>query len=142
MTSTTCRFILFGIVGIFGEVFFTAFQSIFKTRRLRLQGFSFIWMFPIYGLLAFLFPPLYGAISHYAWPLRGLIYMAGIYLVEYLSGTILTAVTGGHIWQYTGRFNYKGQITLLHAPVWFAVGLIVEKYYPWVEKVSWLLASS
>lgn len=140
MSPTAWAFILFGILGIFGEVVFTAIQSIFKTRRLRLQGISFLWMFPIYGLLAVLFPPISGAISHTPMILRGLIYMLGIYVVEYVTGATLTALTGGHIWQYTDRFNFKGQITLLHAPVWFGVGLAVERYYPWVERVSRFLA--
>lgn len=127
---------------MFGEVVFTSLQSIFKTRRLRLQGFSFLWMFPIYGLLAFCFLPLYHLIDHLSWVLRGIVYMIGIYAIEYISGTVLTALTGGHIWRYEDRFNYKGQITLLHAPVWFGVGLIVEKYYFWIERLSRFLAAS
>lgn len=141
MSVALWRFIVFGILGIFGEVFFTAISSIIKTRRLRLMGYSFIWMFPIYGLLAFCFQPLHHVIGSFSWIVRGAIYMAGIYVMEFITGTLLTALTGGYIWQYTDRFNYKGQITLRHAPVWFVVGLLVERYYPWVERVSRLLAS-
>ncbi len=68
--------------------------------------------------------------------------MMGIYVVEYLSGSLLTALTGSHVWQYTDRFNIKGQVTLLYAPVWFGVGLLVEKYYPWVERLSRFLAAA
>ncbi len=136
MTPLAWKFVLFGILGIFFETVFTGILDIFKNRRLRLMGFSFLWMFPIYGLLAFLFLPVYHQVSYQTWIVRGLVYMTGFYLVEFVSGTILTALTRSPIWQYTDRFNYKGQITLLYAPVWFGVGLLIEKYYPWVERAA------
>lgn len=131
-----CQFIIFGILGIFGEVVFTAVVSAFKTRRLRFQGFSFVWMFPIYGLLAFLFPPVAHAVATFPWIARGLVYMAGIYAVEYIIGSILTILTGSHIWRYEDSWNYKGQITLTFAPVWFGVGLLVEKFFPVITNIS------
>jgi uncharacterized membrane protein len=99
-------------------------------------------MFPIYGLLAILFPPVSEFVAPFGWPIRGLAYMSGIYLIELISGSILTALIGTHVWQYTDRFNYKGQITLLYAPVWFLVGLLTERYLPWVERVAHYLAST
>ncbi len=141
MTPFWWKFALFGILGIFGEVVFTGLVDIFKNRRLRLYGFSFLWMFPIYGLLAFVFPPVHSWVVSLPWLARGLIYMTGIYLVELITGSVLTALTGAPIWQYTDRFNYKGQITLLYAPIWFGVGLLVERYSPWVEKISRFLAT-
>lgn len=134
------RFVLFGILGIFGEVVFTALLDLVKKRSVRLHGFSFIWMFPIYGLLAILFPTVAGWVSPFSWFARGFIYMTGIYLVELITGSVLTALTGSHIWQYTDRFNYRGQISLLYAPIWFGVGLLVERYYPWIKEVSNVLA--
>ena len=142
MTPFWWKFVLFGILGIFGEVVFTGLVDIFKNRRLRLHGFSFLWMFPIYGLLAILFPPVMERLAPYPWWSRGLCYMTGIFIVEYTTGTVLTALTRSHIWQYNDRFNLKGQITLLYAPVWFAVGLAVERYYPEIERVSRLLAQN
>lgn len=141
MTPLGWQFIIFGVVGITAEVVFTGLLDIIKNRRLRLHGFSFIWMFPIYGLLAWLFPPVGEWAAPLPWYLRGLIYMAGIYLVELICGSVLTALTGSHIWQYTDRLNYKGQITLLYAPVWFGLGLVVERYYPWVERAGRALAT-
>jgi uncharacterized membrane protein len=132
-------FIVFGVLGIFGEVIFTALAGLLKTRRWRLNGESYIWMFPIYGLIAFLFDPLNQQIAGLSWIARGLIYMLAIYVVEYVTGSLLTKLTGGHIWQYTGRFNLHGQIQLAHAPVWFVVGLVVEKYYNDMEQLAlWL----
>ena len=140
MSTTVWIFLLCGVLGIFGEVVFTAILDIFRNRRLRLHGFSFIWMFPIYGLLAILFPPLSSAVEGFPWPVRGVSYMIGIYLVEFVSGSLLTALTGSHIWCYKDRWNFRGQITLLYAPVWFFIGLMVERYYPWAERVSRALA--
>lgn len=142
MSPLAWRFVLFGGLGIFFETVFTALLDIFKNRRFRLYGFSFLWMFPIYGLLAFLFPPIHHWVANLPWFVRGFLYMTGIYFVELVTGSVLTALTGSPIWQYTDRFNYKGQITLLYAPVWFAVGLVVERYYPWVERVSHFLATT
>lgn len=141
MSITVWRFIVFGILGVFGEVVFTSIQGAIRERSFRLQGFSFLWMIPIYGLLAVLFLPIADAIARWPWPLRGIVYMLGIYLVEYLTGTLLTRIVGRHIWEYKDRFNLHGQITLKHAPIWFAVGLLVERYYPQVERIARFLAS-
>ena len=132
-------FIVFGIVCIFGEIIFTGAQSLIYTRKWRLQGHSYIWMFPIYGLIAFLFDPLNQMIADMSWVVRGLVYMLAIYTVEYIAGALITKLTGVHIWQYTGKYNLHGQIQLAHAPVWFVVGLIVETYYNDVEQLAlWL----
>jgi len=127
---------------MFGEVIFTALQDLWRTRRFRLHGYSFIWMFPIYGLLAILFPFVSRGVAGLPWPVRGLSYMLGIYLIEYVSGSLLTMLTGSHIWQYKGRWTLQGQVNLLYAPVWFAIGLLVEPYYPWVEGLSRFLAGA
>ena len=139
LSAQTWLFIIFGILGVFGEVFFTAGATFLKKRSLRLQGFSFIWMFPIYGLLAFLFEPIANAVAGYSWLLRGLVYMVGIYIIEYITGALLKKITGGHIWQYTGKYNLQGHIQLVHAPVWLLMGLLVERYYDHLVFLSiWL----
>lgn len=140
MSPKVWSFLIFGIVGIFGEVIFTAFKDLVRTRRFRLHGCSFIWMIPIYGSIVYLFPPVHQAIQGYSWLVRGIIYMVIIYGIEYVSGTLLTKLTGDHIWNYRDRFNYKGQITLLYVPIWFAVGLAIEKYFPMVERLSRVLS--
>jgi len=133
-------FIVFGILGIFGEVLFTGLEQLIKTRRWRLNGQSYIWMFPIYGLIAFLFDPLNQLIAGLGWVARGFFYMVAIYVIEYVTGALLTKLTGAHIWQYTGKYNLHGQIQLAHAPVWFVIGLLLEKYYNDVEQLSLWLA--
>ena len=139
LSPTIWLFIVFGILGVFGEVIFTALGNLLKTRKMRLNGESYIWMFPIYGLIAFLFPPFNQLIAGWSWIARGCAYMVAIYVVEYMTGTFLTKLIGSHIWHYTGKYNLHGQIQLVHAPVWFIVGLLVEKYYNDMEQLSlWL----
>jgi len=86
-------FILFGILGIFGEVVYTSLKALVREKSWRLQGKSYLWMFPIYGLIALLFDPVHRFMSAWPWPLRGLGYMLVIYAVEYFSGEILKRVT-------------------------------------------------
>lgn len=140
MTPTLWLFIVFGVLGVFGEVVFTSAEGLIKTRRWRLNGESYVWMFPIYGLIAFLFEPLNQQIAGWSWFLRGLAYMSAIYIVEYICGALLKKLTGGHVWNYTSRFNLHGHIQLWpHAPAWFLVGLLIERYYNDMEQMSlWL----
>lgn len=114
--------------GVFGwslEILWTSFHSLCR-REYKLIGQSSAWMFPIYGMaavirpLSVLFRPL-GVIS------RGLIYMSGIFSMEYLTGSILKK-RGVCPWDYSGaRLNYRGLIRLDYAPLWFLIGLFYEK---------------
>lgn len=84
-------------------------------------------MFPIYGLAAFLFEPLHNALRNDAWPLRGLIYIAGLYLVEYSCGWTLRALIGKCPWDYShARHQFQGLIRWDYASVWFGLGLALE----------------
>src|SRR5262249_33834194 len=94
------HFVIYGLLGWSGEITFPSSSDrvpgqrqadgdrpgerlpITRGDRLALCGRTYLWMFPIYGLCAFGFEPLHDAIRGWAWPLRGLIYMAGIFLVE------------------------------------------------------------
>lgn len=134
------RFVLFGGLGMLGEICFTATQTLIQSRSWQLQGVTYLWMFPIYGLISIFFPTLYWTIDAYPWLIRGIIYMLFIFAVEYLTGTLLTRLTGKHIWHYTDRFNIKGQITLYYIPVWFIVGLLIEHFFPKVHHLSQILA--
>ena len=98
-------------------------------------------MFPIYGLLAFCYPPIYDLIAGYTWYIRGIIYMIGFFVVEYVTGWILIKITGDFVWKYTSRFNLHGLIQLPHAPAWFLAGLGFEKIYPYIVKISKFLAT-
>lgn len=142
MSPSTWRFILFGGLGMLGEVLFTSIQTVVKARKWRLDGTTYLWMFPIYGLISLCFPPLYWTIEAFPWFVRGVIYTLFIFVVEYIAGTLLTRLTGDHIWHYRDKLNFKGQITFAYTPVWFIVGLLVERFFPTIDRLSRLLSKA
>jgi hypothetical protein len=144
LTKSQKSWFLFGFFGCFGitaEVFFTAiFGFHHDTTGIlgivkglqhtgidwRLMGGSYAWMFPIYGLSGWLFPPLMRIIHRYSVPVRMTIYMIGIYAVELISGWILDMLIGSCPWDYRGPHIFK-YINPPHAPAWMAMGLGIEK---------------
>ena len=114
--------------GVFGwclEILWTSLDSL-RRGEFKLMGQSSIWMFPIYGMaavirpLSVLFAPL-GVIK------RGLIYMSGIFSMEYLTGSFLQK-RGICPRDYSdAKLNYRGLIRLDYAPLWFLTGLFYEK---------------
>jgi hypothetical protein len=141
------RFLLYGCVGVVAEVFFTAaYEMISGTRRppidstvripmsraerLRAQGHTTLWMFPIYGSAALLFEPAHDALRAWPWLARGGAWMAGLFAVEAGAGLLLRATTGRCPWDYSyARTNIRGVIRLDYAPLWFAFGLGLERLH-------------
>ena len=118
-------FIQCGILGWGMEILWTGLDSL-RRRDYKLTGHSSLWMFPIYGCAA-LIGPLYKKIRRFPAIVRGSLYTAGIYLTEFLSGSILKHF---HMcpWDYSkAPHQYKGIVRLDYAPVWFATGLFFEK---------------
>lgn len=135
------QFLLCGLLGWVAEIMFTGLLDPIRNKRFSLTSTTYIWMFPIYGLLAFIYPPVHDLIKGYEWYIRGAIYMIAFFIVEYASGWILLKVTGDYVWKYTSKFNIHGLIQLPHAPVWFFAGLGFEKVYPYIVKASRLLSA-
>lgn len=121
------KFILFGLIGWIGEILFTGMGSIIA-GSLRLNGHTYLWMFPIYGLAIFL-EPIYKQIRSSPWFIRGIIWAGIIFLVEYFSGLALKLAIGVCPWDYStfSRFTEDGFIRLDYFPVWFLTGLAYEK---------------
>ena len=118
-------FIQCGILGWGMEILWTGLDS-FRRRDYKLTGHSSLRMFPIYGCAA-LIGPLYKKIRRFPAIVRGGLYTVGIYLTEFLSGSILKHF---HMcpWDYSkAPHQYKGIVRLDYAPVWFATGLFFEK---------------
>jgi len=104
----------------------------------QLPGFTYLWMFPIYGLAVF-FEPIHNQIR--SWPIliRGLIWTAAIFTVEYLTGWTLAEVLGRCPWDYTGTTPYQlhGYIRFDYAPVWFVLGIIFERIHTVVDSIAY-----
>jgi uncharacterized membrane protein len=130
------QFILCGLLGWIAEIIFTGLLDPFKNKRFSLTSTTYLWMFPIYGLMAFIYPPLFAIIKTYPWFARGFVYMIAFFVIEYITGWLLKKATGDFVWHYTSRFNLHGLIQLPHAPAWFFAGLGFEKAYPFIVKIS------
>ena len=130
-------FLIFAIVGVAHEVFWTSILYSIKNKNRLLKGRSSLWMFLIYGGVAFII--LFGLwlYSGYPWWLRGLMYMMMIYIWEYSSGFILKKFKMCP-WDYskTRKFNINGLICLEYAPIWFLEGLLAEWVIMFLSTVS------
>ncbi len=130
-------FAAMGCVGMTGEIFFTAIYDIAMGHAVvikgetvvpsRLLGYSYLWMFPIYGLGAILFPFLFKLIGHWNVLLRMCVYGAGIIAVEFITGWLLDVTTGQCPWEYKEGWQVMGYIRLDFFPFWAVFGLMVEK---------------
>lgn len=119
------KFLICGLTGWCMEIIFTSIGA-FRKKDLRLIGQTSIWMFPIYGM-AILIKPIHKVIKKFPILLRGGIYSVGIFIMEYLTGTLLKK---HHLcpWDYSNSpLNINGVIRLDYAPFWLCAGLIFEK---------------
>jgi len=119
------KFFKCGLTGWCLEILFTGICSLKKTDT-SLKGTTSIWMFPIYGCAAFL-TPLCRLMKNMPVFFRGFTYMNCIFVVEYLSGTLLKKIRSCP-WDYGRvRWNIGRVIRLDFAPLWFCTGLLFEK---------------
>jgi uncharacterized membrane protein len=131
------RFILYGLGGWCGEIIFTAVTERLPQRDWRLQGTTYLWMFPIYGLIAPLYEPVHNAIRH--WPLlgRAVIWSLGFTLVELVTGWLLAYIIGRCPWDYTHkRWAINPYIRWDFFPVWAAVGLLLEPVHDFLLRLT------
>jgi uncharacterized membrane protein len=135
-------FLRFWIYGLFGwcfEIVWTAVSEKVQgvQRDWRLAGHTYLWMFPIYGLLAPIGEPVHDALRGRIWIVRGLAYLLAIWTVEFASGWILRKLTGKCPWDYSHlRGNIQGIITLEYAPVWLLFGLGFERVHDALVKLT------
>lgn len=99
-----------------------------------MHGFTFLVMLPIYGLAVFL-EPMHNRLRPYPWWMRGLIYLAAIWTVEYVSGVLFASLLGSSPWNYTDPLNVNGFITLRMAPDWFVAGLGFEYLHDLLDRL-------
>ncbi len=132
------RFLLYGIFGWCVEIVWTAGYALIGAlasgRRpdARLEGRTYLWMLLIYGGGGLLFEVAHAALLPFPWFVRGVFYMLGCFIVEYITGWLLKALTGTIPWDYSDRrWHVHGLIRLDYAPAWFGFGLLLE----WAEVV-------
>lgn len=129
-------FICFGITT---EVFFTAIYETIEfwpDRGNKLEGHTYIWMAPIYSLIPLLFPLGIKWMKNWHIFFRSIVYMLGIFVIEFISGFLLHMIIGICPWDYTGdTYSVMGYIRLDYFPAWMIFGVIVEKFYLYISSV-------
>jgi hypothetical protein len=121
------RFFIYGLIGWGMEIFWTGLYSLIS-GDLRLEAFTNLWMFFIYGAAVFL-EPIHDIISKWRWPVRGFIWVVLIWGMEYTSGFILRSILGVNVWTYYGKFAIEGLVRLDYAPAWFIAGMMFERIH-------------
>lgn len=122
------RYIIYGFIGWSVEIFWTGLGS-FIRGDIKLRGWTYLWMFPIYGM-AVLLEPIHNEIREWPLLLRGGVYTALIFSIEYLSGWLLKNTINICPWDYSNiPFSLNGFIRLDYAPAWFIAGLLFEKIH-------------
>jgi hypothetical protein len=133
------RFVLYGLLGWCAEIVWTALLDFARTRDARLAGTSYLWMFPIYGLVAFLYEPLHDAIRAWPWPARAALWSAGFTAVEWASGWAIARATGRCPWDYVAagaRFAINPYVRWDYLPLWAAVGLALEPVHDFLVRLT------
>lgn len=119
------NFIHCGILGWCLEISFTAMDS-FRRREPTLKGNTSLYMFPIYGMAAFL-APICRLLKGKPVILRGLTYAGLIFTAEYATGALLRKKSRCP-WDYSrSKWNVNRLIRLDFIPFWFAAGLLFER---------------
>ncbi|MGE5633174.1 MAG: putative ABC transporter permease [Caulobacteraceae bacterium] len=125
------RFFIYGLVGWIAETLFTGIGSLLS-GDLTMRSQTYIWMFPIYGLMIFL-EPIHDNIRNAPVVIRGGVYTIIIFAIEYVTGGILKEFLGRCPWNYgIGPYSIDGIITLSFIPVWFIGGLLFEKLHDYL----------
>jgi uncharacterized membrane protein len=143
------RFLAYGLLGWAIEIVWSALHRALRRElptpeRWRLAGTTYLWMFPIYGSLVFLYEPLHDALRGTLWPLRAAVYAAGFLAVEYAAGWLLRRLTGACPWDYAGRARWQvhGLIRLDYGPAWALLGLALEPVHDFLLRLTpWVLRS-
>ncbi len=120
----------YAVLGIVTEVAFTAVERNLhrSTRSAKLEGYTYLWMPPIYALCAVLYEPLHDRLRGVPVAQRAAVYAAGFIGVEYVTGRLIERAAGVIPWDYRGRsrFQLHGATRFDYAPLWAAAGMALE----------------
>lgn len=125
------RFFIYGFAGWMTEILWTGIGSLMK-GDFTLRAWTYIWMFPIYGMLIFL-ERVHDNIRHWPVAARGGMYAILILATEFITGWILKEFIGQCPWSYgDGPYKIYGIINLAYIPAWFLAGLAFEKLHDYL----------
>ena len=131
------RFVLYGLGGWCGEVVFTALTESVPKRDWRLVGRTYLWMFFIYGSIAFLYEPVHDLIRDRPLLVRAVIWSLGFTTVELISGWLIARLIGRCPWDYSEkRFAINAYIRWDYFPVWAIVGLALEPIHDFLVRLT------
>jgi hypothetical protein len=135
MIEILMKFLKFATFGMTCEIFFTALVEVKNSIKNKtkinwaLKGFSFIWMFPIYGLVALLGPIIIEPAQQFPFIIRLLIYTSIIFIVEYITGWVIRKMTGRCPWHYDSGWQIHNLIRLDFTPFWMLFSALIEFLY-------------
>jgi uncharacterized membrane protein len=131
------RVVLYGLGGWCGEIIFTALTDSLPKRDWRLTGTSYLWMFPIYGLLAPLYEPVHDLIRDVPLLGRAVIWSLGFTLIELAAGWLIARLSGRCPWDYSEkRFAINAYIRWDFFPVWAIIGLALEPIHDLLVRLT------
>ena len=131
--------LVFATLGIAIEVLFTGLVSAISGVRngkldVTLKGHSYLWMFPLYGLIGIVIPPLYTIIGDWNIFSRLLTYAVIIILGEIIFGFLIEKISGKCPWRYkSGITILRGYTRLDYLPLWMVFGLLIEYVFIYLE---------
>jgi len=133
------RFLVYGLIGISVECLFSSVMDLATgSGDLRLRGYSYLWMHPIWGGSVLLGERLALVMRRHGLGVvtRGFVYMLVCFALEYVAGAVLVALIGRCPWDYTvSPWNVHGLIRLDYAPFWALCGLAGESVCQLVRRV-------
>jgi uncharacterized membrane protein len=131
------RFVLYGLGGWCGEVLYTSLTESIPRRDWRLVGTTYLWMFPIYGLIAVFYEPVHDLIRDLPWFVRAIIWSVGFNTVELITGWVIAKITGRCPWDYSHkRFAINAYIRWDYFPVWAVIGLALEPVHDFLVELT------
>ena len=132
----TPHYFIYGVAGLLIEIFWTGMGSLLSGNY-ALTGHTYLWMFFIYGLAVFL-EPIHDFIRSKSIFIRGLIWVALIYFIEFSTGILLKLLIGYCPWDYSNAtpLTIWGLIRFDYAPAWFIAGILFEKLHDRLDQIK------
>ncbi len=134
------RFFIYGALGWCSEIVWTAVRKRVTgvARDWLLMGETSLWAFPLYGSIAFLYEPLHDALRAQFVLVRGVVYLIGFWLVEYISGWLIWKITGKKPWDYANSpgGSLNGLIRWNFVFVWLPAGLALEPIHDFLVRIT------